>query len=128
MALLRLLWLLVLDAGAELEARLELEELNLLEELELATTVIEELELATTVIEELELSTAALLTWPPDPPPDEPPPQLGRTQAHSKQALKRLYMFGLNIVIVEDVSKGIVMFASKRELIALWLLLMIVHK
>lgn len=37
-------------------------------------------------------------------------------------------MFGLNIVIVEDVSKGIVMFASKRDLIALWLLLMIVHK
>lgn len=84
-ALLKLLSLLALDAGAELEARLELEELNLLEELELATTA----------IEELELTTAALLTWPPDPPlgelpPEEPPPQLGSTQAQSKQALKRL--------------------------------------
>jgi hypothetical protein len=48
---LALLWLLALDAGAELEARLELEELKLLEELEL-----------TAELEELELSTAVLLT------------------------------------------------------------------
>jgi hypothetical protein len=51
LTLLRLLWLLALDAGAELEERLELEELKLLEELEL-----------TAELEELELSTAVLLT------------------------------------------------------------------
>jgi ABC-type cobalamin transport system ATPase subunit len=115
--------LLALDAGVELDEMLELE--NKLE--------LEELELATRELDELELSTAVLLTWPPEPPLgepllDDPPPQLGSTQAHSKQALKRLYMFGLNIVIIEDVSKGIVMFATKRELIAVWLLLTIVHK
>ena len=43
---LALLWLLALDAGAELDDRLELEEL----------------ELATSELDELELSTAVLLT------------------------------------------------------------------
>jgi hypothetical protein len=62
------------------------------------------------------------------PPLDEPPPQLGSAQAHRKQALIRLYSFDLNIVIIEGVSKSVVMFASKRELIALCLLLMIVRK
>jgi ABC-type branched-subunit amino acid transport system ATPase component len=114
---LALLWLLALDAGAELEERLELEEVRLLEELELATSE----------LDELELCAAVLLTWPPELLLDDPPPQLGSAQAHRKQALMRLYRFDLNIVIVEDVSKGVVMFASKRELITLYLL-RIVHK
>ncbi|HOY24199.1 MAG TPA: hypothetical protein PK002_13685 [Cellvibrio sp.] len=96
--------LLALDAGVELDERLELEE----DKLEL-----EELELATSALDELELSTAVLLIWPPEPPLDElpPPPQLGSAQAHRKQAPMRLYRFDLNIVIVEDVSMGVVMFA-----------------
>lgn len=101
--------LLALDAGVELDERLELEEDKLeLEELEL-----EELELATSELDELELSTAVLLIWPPEPPLDEPPPppQLGSAQAHRKQAPMRLYRFDLSIVIVEDVSMGVVMFA-----------------
>jgi hypothetical protein len=83
-ALPELLWLLALDAGAELET-LELED----------RLEFEELELATRALDELELSTAVLLTWSPDPPLgepplDEPPPQLGSAQAQSKQAPMRL--------------------------------------
>ena len=59
---------------------------------------------------------------------DEPPPQLGSAQAHRKQTPMRLCRFDLNIVIIEGVSKSVVMCASKWELIALCLLLMIVRK
>ena len=72
--LLRLLWLLALDAGAELGERIELEEL----------------ELATAELEELELNTAVLLTWSPELPLDELPPQLVSAQAQRKLAPMKL--------------------------------------